>query len=148
MKNIITFTLLLFIINNGYAQSEEEKIKNTIKTVFEAMEKADSSLLKSVLASQCTLSTVAIKPEKSAQFKIEKIEDFVKSIGTKRPNTLLEERLLSFEIKIDEALAVAWTPYEFYINNNLSHRGTNVFTLVKIATQWKIVAIIDTRKRL
>jgi hypothetical protein len=129
------------------AQTAEADIKKTISTLFTAMTKVDSSLAKTVIDVNCTLQSVAIVPGKQAKHTTEKIHNFIKSIGTVRPNMALEERLLSYQINIDEALAVAWTPYEFYINNKLSHSGTNVFTLVKLPDGWKIVSIIDTRKK-
>jgi SnoaL-like domain len=51
------------------------------------------------------------------------------------------------EIKIDANMAMAWTPYKFYIGENFSHCGVNLFTLVKLEQDWKIVNIIDTRRR-
>ena len=58
-----------------------------------------------------------------------------------------EERLLGHTIHIDGPMAIDWTPYEFYVNGKKSHSGVNVFTLYKDNGQWKIVAIIDTRRK-
>jgi hypothetical protein len=55
--------------------------------------------------------------------------------------------LLDYKIQIDEDLATVWTPYHFFVNSKLSHCGANAFTLVKIAGKWKIIAIIDTRRK-
>jgi hypothetical protein len=41
-----------------------------------------------------------------------------------------QEKLLSLPIQIDVAMLHAWTPYEFYINEKLSHKGVNAFTLI------------------
>jgi len=147
MKNVF-FIFLILNLNYSFGQANQEiQIKNTINIVFEAMKLSDSTLLKTVLDPECTLQTVGIKAGQPSVYKKDKIQNFITSIGTVRPNTSLEERLLSYQINIDEALAVAWTPYEFYINGKLSHFGTNVFTLIKTDTSWKIVSIIDTRKK-
>ena len=67
---------------------------------------------------------------------------------TQIPATMkFEERLLSFEIRIDGSMAHVWTPYEFYINGTLSHVGVNAFTLILENKQWKIVHLIDTRRK-
>lgn len=147
MKNIF---FLFLIVNFKYSigqVNQEIQIKNTINVVFEAMKLSDSTLLKTVLDPDCSLQTIGIKAGQPSIYKKDKIQNFITSIATLRPNTTLEERLLSFQINIDEALAIAWTPYEFYINGKLSHFGTNVFTLIKTDTAWKIVSIIDTRKK-
>jgi hypothetical protein len=44
-------------------------------------------------------------------------------------------------------MANVWTPYEFYINEKLSHIGVNSFTLLLENNIWKIVHIIDTRRK-
>jgi hypothetical protein len=44
-------------------------------------------------------------------------------------------------------MAAAWTPYRFYRNGEFSHCGVNSFQLVKMAEGWKIVYIIDTRRK-
>ena len=131
----------------SFAQTEEAQIKKTIETFFEGMYKRDTTLLKSVLHKDCSLNSVNIKPNQSASQKSESIAGFLKSISTIPANLALEERLLDHKIQIDEALAIDWTPYEFYVNQKLSHQGTNVFTLTKTENTWKIFAIIDTRKR-
>jgi hypothetical protein len=54
---------------------------------------------------------------------------------------------MSYDIKIDDNMAIAWTPYEFYITDKFSHCGVNVFTLIKTEQGWKIAGIIDTRRK-
>ena len=61
-------------------------------------------------------------------------------------NLIFEERLLDYKIQQDGFTAQVWTPYEFYVNNKLSHSGNNAFSLVKENGAWKIIFIIDTRK--
>jgi hypothetical protein len=58
-----------------------------------------------------------------------------------------QEKLLSYTIQVDGAMAHAWTPYEFYVNGKFSHKGVNAFTLFKDKDTWKIIYIIDTRRK-
>ena len=58
-----------------------------------------------------------------------------------------EERLLDYKIQIDGTMAHVWTPYEFYVNGSFSHSGVNSFTLFSENNQWKIVHLIDTRRK-
>jgi hypothetical protein len=44
-------------------------------------------------------------------------------------------------------MAHVWAPYEFYINDKLSHTGVNTFTLFKEKDIWKIIYLIDTRRK-
>ncbi len=148
MKKILFILILTFGYSKiTFGQSEEAQIKKTIETFFEGMYKRDTMLIKSVLHKNCSLNSVNIKPDQAATQKSESIGGFLKSISTIPQNVVLEERLLNHKIQIDEALAIDWTPYEFYVNQKLSHQGTNVFTLIKTENTWRIFAIIDTRKR-
>ncbi len=148
MKKIFFLIILTLGLSKiTIAQTDEAQIKNTIETFFEGMYKRDTTLLKSVLHKDCSLNSINIKPKQAASQKSESLAGFLKSISTIPANVILEERLLDHKIQVDEALAIDWTPYEFYVNQKLSHQGTNVFTLTKTENTWKIFAIIDTRKR-
>ena len=72
---------------------------------------------------------------------------FYKSIASIPKNLKIEERILDYKIQIDNSMAQVWTPYEFYIDGKLSHIGTNSFTLLLENNIWKIVHIIDTRRK-
>ncbi len=44
-------------------------------------------------------------------------------------------------------MANVWAPYEFYLNNDFSHCGVNYFQLFFDGIQWKIIYLIDTRRK-
>jgi len=53
------------------------------------------------------------------------------------------------EVRVDEDLAVVWTPFEFRKDGKLSHEGTNCFSLVKgcegeRSGEWLICGVSDT----
>ena len=73
--------------------------------------------------------------------------DFLKSIASIPATMKFEERILEYKIESDNFLAHVWTPYEFYLNGKLSHKGVNSFTLIKENEKWKIVHVIDTRNK-
>jgi hypothetical protein len=92
------------------------------------------------------MQTVQVKPEGST-VGTNSVADFIKRIATTPAETTLDERILDYQIKVDGTMASAWTPYRFYVNGNFSHCGVNSFQLVKMAEGWKIVYIIDTRRK-
>jgi hypothetical protein len=147
MKKIIWAVMIFACPFSVRAQTESEKIKETIDGFFKAMYASDTVAMHGIMHKNATFNTVVISADKPARLDELPLALFYKSIGAKRPNMTLEERLLDHKINIDEDLAVDWTPYEFYINGKLSHKGTNVFTLVKVDQKWQIKAIIDTRKK-
>lgn len=76
----------------------------------------------------------------------ESINSFVKSIGTPHKE-IYDERLLSWDIKIDGNLALVWTPYEFWLGDKLLHCGVDTYVLFKGETGWKITHLADTRRK-
>ena len=51
------------------------------------------------------------------------------------------------KFNIDGKLAQVWVPYHFYLNGMLSHCGANSFQLMKENEDWKIISILDTRRK-
>ncbi|HUH33176.1 MAG TPA: hypothetical protein VLZ28_04430, partial [Daejeonella sp.] len=56
-------------------------------------------------------------------------------------------RITFDQVLIDDNLASVWTSYQFYIGDKFSHCGVNSFQLVKGKEGWKIVYLIDTRRK-
>lgn len=141
--------LLLFglISLPAFGQSDDEKaVRNVITQMFDGMRKADSTLFKAVFAPGAALQSIAKNKEGIVSVRNESIAGFVTSVGKQKPGAL-DERLSAYDVKIDAEMAVAWTPYVFYLNGKKSHCGVNAFTLVKLNGSWKIQTIIDTRRR-
>lgn len=74
------------------------------------------------------------------------INEFADFVG-KQQKSVADEQIVFDLIKIDGALAIAWTPYKFYFNGLFSHCGVNSFQLVKLNGEWKIQYLIDTRRK-
>jgi hypothetical protein len=71
---------------------------------------------------------------------------FAESVA-KLPKGAADERIKFETVKVDGAMAIAWTPYQFYYNGNFSHCGVNMFQLIRMDGQWKINFLIDTRRK-
>ncbi|WP_333695048.1 nuclear transport factor 2 family protein [Flavobacterium sp.] len=136
--------LILLVIQSSYAQ--EKEIQNTIERFFNAFHQRDSIALKKVCSENLVLHSIS-ESEKEAKFSVEKAANFYKSIATIPLAIKFEEKILSYKVQIDGAMAHVWTPYEFYVNNKLSHSGVNSFQLYKENDGWKVVYILDTRRR-
>lgn len=147
MKKLIFCFCLTLISVITKAQSDQEGIKASINQFFDGMRNTDSTLIKAVIHENCTLRSVAKNKEGETVINEEKIQGFIKSVGTKREGIKLDERLTSFDIKVDGDMGIAWTPYRFYVNDTFRHCGVNVFSLIKTKTGWKITAIMDTRRK-
>ena len=147
MKNIITTFLLLFCLS---ISAQETAIKQSISTFFEGLQTSDTLKIQSVCHKEMKLQSIMVK-NAVGKLSFETNSAFYKSIGSIPKNIKIEERILSYNIQIDGSMAQVWAPYEFYIDGKLSHIGTNSFTLLlennSEASAWKIIHIIDTRKK-
>ncbi|MBK9734674.1 MAG: hypothetical protein IPO92_06790 [Saprospiraceae bacterium] len=128
-------------------QTDTIDIKNTINRMFKGMSTFDSSMVRSTFTTDFTLQSIIKTKDGNTHVRTEQAHSFLKSIGTKSPGLKYDERLLSYDIHIDDDLAIGWTPYSFYLNDVFSHCGVNVFTLVKLNGIWKIMSIVDTRRK-
>lgn len=134
---------------NVLAQNTEEaKVQQSIEQLFNAMANKDSVMIKAIMHKAASLHTVSVDKEGNPVLRQETIANFVKQISSIPANVNIEERILSYEIRVDGNLATAWTPYQFYVNGKLSHCGIDAFQLFKDETGiWKITQIADTRRK-
>lgn len=138
-----SFCTVVFAQNNKAAQTE---VRKTVDALFDAMRKGDSTALRKVFHSSARLQTTFFNKEKKPMLVTDNIDNFVKSVGTPHPE-IYDEKLLSYDVKVDDNLATVWTEYEFYVGTKFSHCGVNAFQLAKTETGWQIIQITDTRRK-
>lgn len=149
MIRIITILVFLAVsfVMNAQVSSEEKAIKNTINTFFDGLHKGDSSIVRSTLHPTIKLQTTFTNKEGKNVLLTDRKEKVLTNIANKKPEHTYFEKLLSWDIKIDGNLASVWTPYEFYLNEKFSHCGANSFQLFNDNETWKIIYLIDMRRR-
>lgn len=143
---LIALTIAICPLNSAKAQSTEDSVKAAVNKLFTGMKTSDAAMVKSSFADSAVLQTISRNKEGAIIVKNEKVEDFAKSVST-MPKGAADERISFETIKIDGALAIAWTPYNFYYEGKFSHCGVNSFQLVRLNGEWKIQYLIDTRRR-
>ena len=143
MRKIV---VLLVLFTSVYTQAQNQEVRNVVETFFEAFHARDSLKLKALCDDTLIIQSIA-ENSKGTKLSNEKSEAFFKSIGSIPADLKFREKILSYFIQIDGPMAHAWTPYEFYINGKLSHKGVNAFTLFKKESRWKIIHLIDTRRK-
>ena len=147
MKKVFILSFTIFLTTKLFAQqTSTAAIKQTINTMMDAMRKGDSTLLRSVLAKNLELESVASDKMGKVQMSTTSANDLVTQIGT--PHTdIYDERIVFGDIKIDGHLASVRTPYKFYIGTTFSHCGVNLFQLARTENGWKIIHIAYTVRK-
>ena len=149
MKQIVILSLLFISTHLLAQQTEEEKaVRTLIIQLFNGMQKHDSTMIRGCFHPSARMQSVGAD-RKTGEIKLtteNTIDSFVKSIGSIPMNVKIEERALSYEIRIDAQIATAWTPYELYVNEKRQHCGVDAFQFYKTEKGWQILSIVDTRR--
>ena len=143
MKKLF-FIATVLVSNLFFAQ--EKTPKAIVEDFFIAFHAKDTVALRELCHPEIVLRTVANTKEGN-KLKDEKFDDFLNSIATIPANLKIFEKLIDYKVEIDGNLAHVWTPYEFYVNDKLSHIGANAFTLYNDNGKWQIIHLIDTRRK-
>jgi hypothetical protein len=147
MKKLLALLILCLGLNLNAQDSEKEQVKATIIEFFEAFHKQDTMALKAMAKGDIKLQSISINNEGQAVLSESEYGQFLKRIASIPSENTFEEKLLSFNIQVDGSMANAWTPYEFWYNGNFSHCGVNSFQLMKVDNEWRIIYLVDTRRR-
>lgn len=148
MDKVFFLLFLLSCLNFPiYSQTSEDSVKAAVNNLFTAMKNGDGKAAFKCFTDSAILQTIVRNREGETIVKNEKITEFAGLIST-MPKNMADERIEFEVIRIDGPLAVAWTPYLFYLNGQFSHCGVNSFQLVRQNGCWKIHFLIDTRRKI
>lgn len=130
------------------AQAEPKaEVKAAIDAFFEAFHDRDTTRIREMLAADMVLQSVGLSREGEVVLRKEAAGDFLASLAGIPDSVAIEERLLEYHIQVDGPMAHAWTPYAFYLRGGFSHCGVNSFHFVRMEGRWRLVSLIDTRRR-
>jgi len=147
MNRIIAY-LCIVLTSTLFAQEDETiKVKAAVDTFFEGFHKGDTILMKSVMMDKMLLQTTYKNKEGNNILVSEEPSKLIQAIANRTSDQKWDERLLDYNIQVDGSMANVWTPYEFWFNDQFSHCGVNSFQLFNDDGNWKIIYIIDTRRK-
>lgn len=147
MNRILLWCALTFVSVLNAQKTEHENVKATVIEFFEAFHKQDTLALKTMAIDEITLQSISKAKDGKTVLTIEDYNKFLTSIASIPKDKTFEEKLLDFNIQVDGDMAHVWTPYEFWYDGKFSHCGVNSFQLMKDEGKWKIIYLVDTRRR-
>ena len=150
LKRLFYFFLLApnFIMaqsNNDFTP-QQDSVVQVIKNFFDGMRASDSTMVRNTCFPGVTLHTATYSKENETILKQGDMEQFIKAVGAPK-EAIYDERIYSYEVKIEEPLASVWTEYSFFLGEKFSHCGVNNFQLIRTKKGWKVISIVDTRKK-
>lgn len=147
MQRIVFLFLLFNFSINAQINTQEDAVKKVITTFFEGLHNGDSILVKKTIHPEIKIQTTFTNKKGEKLLRTQTKGALLKGIASKKATDIYFEKLLSYTIKIDGNLASVWTPYEFYFNEKFSHCGANSFQLFNDGVAWKIIFLVDMRRR-
>ncbi|WP_299441972.1 nuclear transport factor 2 family protein [uncultured Aquimarina sp.] len=151
MRRFLILFFLFISCNAVFSQKEiDENQKNAKQAVldfFEGFHKGDTIQIRKTIDSNMAMQTISKGKDGKIKTVQTDIGKFLEVIHNRPEDQKWLEKLLSFKIDADAHIAQIWTPYEFYVNDQFSHCGVNIFQLFNDGKTWRIMAIADTRKR-
>ena len=144
---LLSICLLASFFSFSQDSFSNEDAKQVIDTFFEGFHKGDSTLMKSVIGKAVVIQTVFATKNGQNKLSTDSIDDLFSALVNRPSDQKWDERLLDYQIAVDGNLAHVWTPYEFWFNDEFSHCGANSFTIAKFDDGWKIIHLIDSRRK-
>jgi hypothetical protein len=123
-------------------ESEEQAVKDVVVRLFDGMRARDTALMRTVFAEEAQFYGVG----RDVAISVSTSGDFVRSVAGAPAGLVLDEVLHDVEVRVDGPLAAVWTYYDFFAGDRFSHCGYDAIQLLKLAGEWKIVAIADSRR--
>jgi hypothetical protein len=145
-KLFLCFLFSPLVVLAQQTTSEEDQIKAIILKTFSAMKSVDSVALKSCFTPTALLQISQVNPERNVVREVP-VAKFIQNVMSRKPGEL-DERVLSWgPILVDKEIAMAWVPYEFYLNGKFTHKGVDVFLFHKSQNEFKIQTLMYTMQR-
>jgi hypothetical protein len=144
---IFAFAKVPITSKHSYVQQNEKEVQHIVETFFKGFHAQDSSMIKKVVHKEVRMQSIGKNGTGEMILSTQDFSGFLASICSFPETTSFKEDIHRYEVKMDGKMANVWTPYTFYINDAISHCGTNSFQLFKRDGIWKIFYIVDTRDR-
>jgi len=114
-------------------------VMETIHAMLRGVAAHDSAAVLAVIRPEGKATVSVERPDRTSVLRHPSWADFV--AGIKPGPEKLEPRLREPLVQVDGDIAMAWTPYAFFVDGKLHHCGVNHFDLVREEGRWKILNV-------
>jgi hypothetical protein len=114
----------------------------SIKRLFDGMRAADSAAVRAEFAPGARFAAPA---RTGAPVTYDSVDGWLRGIATS--NRRWNEQVYDMKVLVDSPIAVAWTPYTFYLDGAVRHCGTNMIVYLRTEAGWRITQLSDSQRR-
>lgn len=148
MKRCGVLMSLVVLGTGGFASDvagqDEAGVLAAIEQIFEGMRTANPDLVREVFAADARFAMLDSRNGPTA-VRVQAVDGWIGGIANSGGSW--DEQIYDVEIKVDGAMASAWTPYTFYLDGEISHCGINSIEMLYDEGGWKVTQLSDTRRR-
>ena len=125
--------------------ADREAVLATVQSIFDALAAGDGETLRRVMHPQVLMHSVERSADGARTVSTSTLEELVARV--EGSDAVLTERMFDPEVRVSGDLAMVWTPYDFYVGDQLSHCGADGLLLARDAETetWQIVSLSWTR---
>lgn len=132
----------LALATNATATTPEERaVLAPLQAIFDGLAIRDKNLVIQQLLPGG--SATLMRDGKPLQLTFAEFADRITQSGP----TPREERMHDALIRIDDNIAIIWTPYVVTVAGKLDHCGTDIANLVRLEGKWLIAGLADTSRK-
>ncbi|MDT8339880.1 MAG: nuclear transport factor 2 family protein [Longimicrobiales bacterium] len=129
----------------GSTGADREAVLGVVRTLFDGMRQKDEALLRSVFHPEARLHTAATDAAGAPATPGGTAEAFVGRVLAGRAH--LDEVTFDEVVLVEGNLAMAWTPYNLFVDGAFQHCGVDLFVMTRAVGGWEILQLVDTRRR-
>jgi cyanophycinase len=126
------------------AVRDEAEVIRVVERLFDAMRTRDTSTIRTLLHERIRI-LVPLEQDGSTRLRVSTADDFIEQVALSPRR--FDERAIRPIVRIDGPLASVWTHYEFLLDSEFSHCGTDSFQLLRPGDSWIITALAYTIRR-
>lgn len=136
----LTFTIILLSIITLplRGQTETQQVMTVLNDFFTAVNTSDSAAFNKVFFKDAHMFISRSVNDSTVYASRPAVKTSIFKPGVQYRETMRDKGV---KVEVHQHIAMAWVPYDFYVNNTFSHCGIDVFTLMKTTKGWKIVLI-------
>ena len=137
MSRPLVLALLVCLLPQ--AEANEDTALAAVETFFKAMAGNDWELASSVMIDDAVLYGYRLDAGKVVLGRTT-VAEYLQSMADR--NDRLLERIWDVQVLEQGRLATVWAPYDFFLNGEFHHCGTNSFSLIRDEGGWRIAGVV------
>ena len=124
--------------------AEREAILAAVQGIFDALAAGDGEILREIMHPDVLMHSVERAADGTRSSSTSTRDQLIARL--EGSEEVLIERMWDPEVRVSGDLAMVWTPYDFYVGDDLSHCGADALLLTRNEDEsWTIIALSWTR---